>query len=196
MSVAVACTVYVPDFRVCVRRRWWMPAIAPRGCDCPSPQFTLTSRMFAVALTAKVNDAGCPAAIDVVGAVMVMPVRGFSDDGHCRRFPRHVRGHCRFCASRSASRSPRRWNLCWRLGPTACPHPPEADGYTRDGLPGAAFDARRNHRRPAGCAERLRRCRQHDVIDRRAADQQILDLARRSARVRRDRRRCRSGHRR
>ena len=52
----------------------------------------------------------------------------------------------------------------------------EVDRDTRDALPGAAFDARRNHRRPAGCAERLRRCGQHDVIDRRAPDQQILDL--------------------
>ena len=66
VSVAVACTVYVPASRYAGTTV--DPANAPRGCDCPSPQFTLTSRMFAVALTAKVNDAGCPAAIDVVGA--------------------------------------------------------------------------------------------------------------------------------
>ncbi len=43
--------------------------------------------MFAVALTAKVNDAGWPAAIDVVGAVMVMPVRGFSETATVAVFP-------------------------------------------------------------------------------------------------------------
>ena len=68
-------------------RRVVEPASAPRGCDWPSPQFTLTSRMFAVALTAKVNDAGWPAAIDVVGAVMVMPVRGFSETATVAVFP-------------------------------------------------------------------------------------------------------------
>ncbi len=134
--------------------------------------------MFAVALTAKVNDAGCPAAIDVVGAVMVMPVRGFSETATVAVFPGHVRGHCRFAVAVSVTLATPLESVFALAADSVPGIRREADGDTRDGLPGAAFDARRNHRRPAGCAERLRRCRQHHVIDRRAPDQQILDLSR------------------
>jgi hypothetical protein len=54
------------------------PLNAPSGVLSPSPQLITTLRMFAVAETATLKSAGCPAATGVAGPVMPIPVRGFN----------------------------------------------------------------------------------------------------------------------
>ena len=106
---------------------------------------------------------------------MVMPVRGFSETATVAVFP------ATFAVTVDLRRGQRHaatpLNLCSRLGPTAYHIRREADGDTRDGCQWR-FRAPKSPT-STGCAERLRRCRQHHVIDRRAPDQQILDLSRR-----------------
>ena len=74
-SEAVAVTVNEPDVSyVCCTVV--DPLNAPSCCDEPSPKSRVTLRMFAVADTPTVNDAGTPAATGVVGPASVTPVRG------------------------------------------------------------------------------------------------------------------------
>ena len=133
--------------------------------------------MFAVALTAKVNDAGCPSSNRRCRRRDGDAGPRIQRDGHCRRFPGHVRGHCRFCrggqrhARHAVGIRVRAWadsvpTSAEKLTGTlvmACPVLLSTRAEITDVPPDA----------PSVCGV----ADSTHVIDRRAPDQQILDFS-------------------